>query len=73
MRALLDLLRERLGTPVDVEFACDGDDLYLLQCRPQGSTLGDAPASIPVDLPVDGSSSPRIVMSRTATFPTSRT
>ncbi|HSM13714.1 MAG TPA: PEP/pyruvate-binding domain-containing protein [Thermoanaerobaculia bacterium] len=51
MRALLDLLRERLGTPVDVEFACDGQDLYLLQCRPQGSTLGDLPAPIPTDLP----------------------
>ncbi len=51
MRALLDLLRDRLETPVDVEFACDGEALYLLQCRPQGSTLGDRPATIPADLP----------------------
>jgi pyruvate,water dikinase len=51
MRALLRLLRERLETPVDVEFASDGEEIYLLQCRPQGSTMGDAPAVIPADLP----------------------
>jgi hypothetical protein len=51
VRALLELLRERLGTPVDVELACDGEALYLLQCRPQGGTRGDAPTPIPVDLP----------------------
>ena len=28
------LLREKLGIPVDIEFASDGKDLYLLQCRP---------------------------------------
>jgi pyruvate,water dikinase len=53
LRALLQLLRERLKTPVDVEFACDGRDLYLLQCRPQGETLGATPAAIPPDLPRD--------------------
>ena len=51
MRALLRLLREQLETPVDIEFACDGDDIYLLQCRPQGATRGDAPVPIPRDLP----------------------
>ncbi|HLF56101.1 MAG TPA: PEP/pyruvate-binding domain-containing protein, partial [Thermoanaerobaculia bacterium] len=51
MKAVLDLLRERLGTPVDVEFACDGEEIYLLQCRPQGSTSAEAPAAIPSDLP----------------------
>ena len=35
MSALLRVLRERLGTPVDIEFACDGRDFYLLQCRPR--------------------------------------
>ena len=35
MRTLLKLLRERIGSPVDIEFASDGRDLYLLQCRPQ--------------------------------------
>jgi pyruvate, water dikinase len=49
MKAVLDVLRERLGTPVDVEFACDGDEIYLLQCRPQGSTGAETPAAIPAD------------------------
>jgi hypothetical protein len=51
MRTLLRLLRETLGTPVDLEFASDGRDLYLLQCRPQGSPPQDAPALIPRDIP----------------------
>jgi len=53
MRALLQLLREKLKTPVDIEFACDGESVFLLQCRPQGSTRGAAPAPIPRDLPRD--------------------
>jgi hypothetical protein len=53
MRALLQLLREKLKTPVDIEFACDGEQVYLLQCRPQGVAHGAEPASIPRDLPRD--------------------
>jgi hypothetical protein len=33
LKAMLDLLEEGLGEPVDVEFAHDGDDFYMLQCR----------------------------------------
>jgi hypothetical protein len=51
MRALLKLLRDRLGVPVDVEFAHDGSHLYLLQCRPQSYAAEAAPALIPADLP----------------------
>jgi hypothetical protein len=51
MRTLLGLLRDALGTPADVEFASDGRDLYLLQCRPQSSAPEDAPAAIPRDIP----------------------
>jgi pyruvate,water dikinase len=51
MRSLLQLLREKLGTPVDIEFASDGEHLYLLQCRPQGTGEGAAPVAIPRDLP----------------------
>jgi hypothetical protein len=51
MRALLRLLRERIGCPVDVEFAHDGTNLYLLQCRPQSSLDAAAPAVIPRDVP----------------------
>jgi predicted nucleotidyltransferase len=54
MRALLQLLREKLRTPVDIEFASDGEQVYLLQCRPQGAAQGDAaPAPIPRDVPRD--------------------
>lgn len=53
VRELLILLQAKLGGPVDIEFAYDGSDFYLLQCRPQ-SYSGDAvPAPIPQDLPAD--------------------
>ena len=51
MRALLRVLRERLGTAVDIEFACDGQDFYLLQCRPQSSSAEVAPTPVPHDVP----------------------
>ncbi len=53
VRELLALLQARLGCPVDIEFAYDGNDFYLLQCRPQ-SFSGDAlPVAIPQDIPAD--------------------
>ena len=53
IRELLTLLQAKLGTPVDIEFAYDGEDFYLLQCRPQ-SYSGDAvPVAIPQNLPAD--------------------
>jgi len=53
VRELLALLQARLGCPVDIEFAYDGSDFYLLQCRPQ-SYSGDAvPVAIPQDIPAD--------------------
>ena len=51
MRTLLKLLQDRLGVPVDLEFAHDGRHLYLLQCRAQSSAAETAPALIPADLP----------------------
>lgn len=48
---LLDTLEARLGYPVDIEFACDGQYFYLLQCRPQGYAGEVAPAAIPQDIP----------------------
>jgi pyruvate,water dikinase len=51
MRALLRVLREQMGGPVDIEFASDGRDFYLLQCRPQSFAEDAAPAPIPRDLP----------------------
>ena len=51
MSILMKLLQEKLGTPVDLEFACDGHDVYIVQCRSQSSRAEYAPAAIPRDLP----------------------
>lgn len=48
---LLELLSSRLGMPVDVEFASDGEHFYILQCRPQGFSGAAAPTPIPRDVP----------------------
>ena len=50
LKHILDGLSEKMDTPVDIEFAYDGKDLYLLQCRPQGSGLNTSPAPIPQNL-----------------------
>jgi pyruvate,water dikinase len=51
VKDVLDVLETDLGTPVDVEFASDGEHFYLLQCRPQSYTAGCGPAPIPRDVP----------------------
>jgi len=51
IQSLLQLLQKQFGVPVDVEFASDGEDLYLLQCRAQGQSRQGAAAAIPRDLP----------------------
>lgn len=53
MATLLKVLQDRLGMPVDVEFASDGNHLYLLQCRPQSYGGLDAPPEIPKQIPVE--------------------
>ena len=40
MKRLMTLLEHKSGFPVDIEFAADGDNLYLLQCRAQISRAG---------------------------------
>ena len=50
MATLLKVLRKKFGNPVDVEFASDGEHLYLLQCRPQTDSEGTTPSPIPRDL-----------------------
>ena len=47
----LRLLQSKLGTPVDIEFAYDGKDFYLLQCRPQSYGTDTVPTPIPQNLP----------------------
>jgi len=51
IRAVLDVLMKELGTAVDIEFASDGRDLYLLQCRPQSHSETGKAAKIPRDIP----------------------
>jgi hypothetical protein len=51
MHAILTTLQRTLGTPIDIEFASDGEDFYLLQCRPQSYGATTQPASIPSDIP----------------------
>ena len=53
IRALLSLLQSGLGAPVDIEFAYDGSDFYLLQCRPQSYSADAVPAAIPQNLPAE--------------------
>ena len=49
--SILQVLEEALHTPVDIEFAHDGRDFYLLQCRPQSASDEDSPAPIPRNVP----------------------
>jgi pyruvate,water dikinase len=51
--AILKTLQERLRTPVDIEFAHDGKNFYLLQCRPQSYSREATPATIPKNIPED--------------------
>ncbi|MBZ5495379.1 MAG: nucleotidyltransferase domain-containing protein [Acidobacteriia bacterium] len=51
MKSLFALLRNTMRTPVDIEFACDGSNFYLLQCRPQSYSLESVPSPIPRDIP----------------------
>lgn len=50
VKSLLNLLQEKTKAPVDIEFASDGKDFYLLQCRPQSRTREIAPDPIPRDI-----------------------
>lgn len=51
IRCILEILEKSIGSPVDIEFAHDGRDLYLLQCRPQSYSQNIQPAPIPKDIP----------------------
>jgi pyruvate,water dikinase len=53
MRQILNLLEQKIGVPVDVEFASNGDKLYILQCRPQSQAQGIERKPIPKDIPED--------------------
>ncbi len=50
---ILKTLQLKIKSPVDIEFACDGKDFYLLQCRPQSFTGDSKSDVIPKDVPLD--------------------
>lgn len=51
MKTILEVLQQKLRTPVDIEFAHDGENFYLLQCRPQSYSQESIPMPIPKDVP----------------------
>ena len=53
LREVMRILEDALHASVDIEFASDGKNLTLLQCRTQSSMEGSEPASIPKDPPAE--------------------
>ncbi len=53
IRSVLTALSEALHVPVNIEFASDGNDFYLLQCRAQSQSKIYQPAVLPTDIPAD--------------------
>src|SRR5690554_1982345 len=47
---ILKTLKGSLDTEVDIEFASDGEDFYLLQCRPQIYLSENTPAAVPKNI-----------------------
>jgi len=50
IKAIMSLLKDKLGYPVDIEFAYDGNNFYLLQCRSQSVCHDSRPAAIPANI-----------------------
>jgi hypothetical protein len=50
MYTLLTLLESYFNHPVDIEFASDGENFYLVQCRSQSYSEDRKPAEIPRDV-----------------------
>lgn len=49
---LIEVLKKNFQLPVDIEFACDGKYLYVLQCRQQSSYETElSPSVIPDNIP----------------------
>ncbi|MEW6367970.1 MAG: PEP/pyruvate-binding domain-containing protein [Acidobacteriota bacterium] len=51
LKEIMRILREAMGYPVDVEFAHDGADLHILQCRPQSRAEDEQRVTIPQWIP----------------------
>lgn len=52
IRAIMEILQEALNHPIDIEFAHDGKNFYMLQCRTQSYSEESTPALIPADIPL---------------------
>lgn len=50
---IIKTLQQSMNTPVDIEFASDGRDFYLLQSRPQSFSIQQKGDPIPKDIPAD--------------------
>lgn len=48
---MLKLLEEGFASPVDVEFVCDGEKLYMVQCRAQHSFADIGKVTVPTNVP----------------------
>ncbi|MBN1859953.1 MAG: nucleotidyltransferase domain-containing protein [Candidatus Thermoplasmatota archaeon] len=53
IKHILSLLEHKIGVPVDVEFASSGNQLYILQCRPQSQSRDIERKPVPKDIPED--------------------
>jgi pyruvate, water dikinase len=51
--SILKILQRKMKYPIDIEFASDGKDFYLLQCRPQSYSGDNTSDSIPKDISKD--------------------
>ncbi len=51
LNSIMELLKIELGYPVDIEFASDGTDLIILQCRPQAESGKLETTPLPHDIP----------------------
>ncbi|MEW6406994.1 MAG: PEP/pyruvate-binding domain-containing protein, partial [Chloroflexota bacterium] len=51
IRTILNELQDKFQRPIDIEFAHDGTDFYLLQCRSQSFQEDSNPALIPRGIP----------------------
>ncbi|NPV84716.1 MAG: pyruvate, phosphate dikinase [Anaerolineae bacterium] len=51
IKSLLRVLQTAFNRPIDIEFAHDGTDFYLLQCRAQSFGEDYSAANIPKDIP----------------------
>jgi len=51
VRDMLHRLEQVYGLPVDMEFACDGEKFYVLQCRTQSQAFEAGPVTVPKNIP----------------------